>query len=117
MRHRKTKVTLDRNASQRRRLLRSLAVALITREKITTTAAKARAARSMVERLVTVGKTNDLRHRRILIRDLADANAAKKVLDTLGPRYQSRKGGYTRMVKLTPRLGDAAERVVLEFIS
>lgn len=117
MRHRKTKITLDRNSSQRRRLLRGLAIALITREKITTTTAKAKATRSMVEHLITVGKTNDLHHRRLLLRDLANAPAAKKVLDTLSPRYQTRRGGYTRMMKLTPRLGDAAERVVIEFVT
>ncbi len=116
MRHRKAKLTLDRNAAQRQRLFRNLAIALITKERITTTVAKGRATRSMVEKLITVGKKNGLHQRRLIIRDLNDAAAAKKVIETLGPRYQSRPGGYSRLVKLTPRQGDGAERVLVELL-
>lgn len=116
MRHRKTKVTLDRTSAQRRRLFRDLAIALVTKERITTTAARAKATRSIVERLITTGKTNDLHHRRLLLHNLNHAGAAKKILDNLGPRFRARRGGYTRQVKLSPRRGDGANLVMIELI-
>ena len=116
MRHRSAKVTLDRNARQRKPLLRNLATSLIMKEKITTTAAKGKWMRSYVERLITKGKGNDLQARRQLIEALNDPKAAHKVLTVLSPRFKDRKGGYSRMIKLTPRLGDGAERVVVELL-
>ena len=116
MRHRSAKVTLDRNARQRKPLLRNLATSLIMKEKITTTQAKGKWARAFVERLITTGKSNTLHARRQIIQALNDAKAAHKVVTTLGPRFQDRNGGYSRMVKLTPRPGDAAERVVIELL-
>ena len=116
MRHRKAKLTLDRTASQRRPLLRNLAISVITHERITTTAAKARATKAYVERLVTTAKGNTLHARRQIIRVLNNAPAAEKLLKTIGPRYQERRGGYLRTTNLGPRSGDGAPRVVLEFI-
>lgn len=116
MRHRKAKITLDRTSAQRRPLLRNLAIALIVQEKITTTPARAKAARSIVERLITVGKQNGLHQRRQILRRLNNPIAAKKILEKLGPRFSTRAGGYTRMVKLTPRAGDNAEQVVIELL-
>lgn len=117
MRHRKAKFTLDRNSAQRQRLMRNLAIALITKEKVTTTAAKARVTRSFVERLITVGKKNGLHQRRLIIRDLNSAPAADKILKVLAPRYQTRQGGYTRLTKMTPRSGDGADQMIIEFVS
>lgn len=117
MRHRKAKVTLDRNSAQRQRLVRGLAVSLILHERIVTTPARARVARSLVERLITLGKQNDLHHRRQILRHLPRPEIAKKLLETLGPRFQSRAGGYTRMTKLASRQGDGAEQVVLEVLN
>jgi len=116
MRHRKAKITLDRKAGPRRALLRSLAISLITHERIQTTPAKARAVRPMVERAVTVGKRNNLAARRQLLKVLASPTAAERVLSTLSPRFANRAGGYTRQVKLSPRAGDGAAQVLLEFL-
>lgn len=116
MRHRKQKRTLDRASHQRRVLVRNLANALVRRERIITTRAKAQATRSFVEKLITIGKQPTLHHRRQLIQSLADAASAQKIVATLGPRYQTKPGGYTRLIKLSPRIGDRAERVVVEFI-
>lgn len=116
MRHRKAKITLDRTASQRRPLLRNLAISLITHERITTTAARARATKSYVERLVTTAKGNTLHARRQVLRVLNNAAAADKLVTKLGPRFKERHGGYLRSVNLGPRSGDGAQRVLIEFI-
>src|SRR5436309_1203838 len=116
MRHRKSKITLDRNSAPRRVLLRHLANAFIHQERIVTTAAKVRATRSSVERLISRGKTSTLQNRRELIRVLADADSATKILEKLGPRFQSRPGGYVRLTKISTRIGDRAEQVVMEFL-
>lgn len=117
MRHRKSKATLDRNSAQRKRLVRGLAISLIEHERIITTPARAKVARSLVERLISIGKHNDLHHRRQILRRIPRPTIAKKLLETLSPRFQTRAGGYTRMTKLTPRKGDGAEQVVLEILS
>jgi large subunit ribosomal protein L17 len=117
MRHRSKKVQLDRNARQRKPLLRNLAVSLITTEKIVTTDAKGRWVKAFVERLITKGKANTLHARRQIIAALNDPKAAEKVLTVLSPRFAKRAGGYSRSIKLTPRHGDAAERVVIELLN
>lgn len=117
MRHRSAKITLDRNAAQRVPLLRNLAISLILHEKITTSDAKAKATRSFVEKLVTVGKPNTLHARRMLIAHLNNAKAAEKILTTLSPRFLDRRGGYLRATKIGMRSGDGSNQVMLEFIS
>ena len=116
MRHQKKKVTLDRKTAARTSLLKSLAESLILFEKVITTKAKAKATRSVVERLVTTAKTNTLAARRTLIAKLHTKNAVKKLLEVLGPRYADRKGGYTRITMLKNRVGDGAEEVIIEFV-
>jgi large subunit ribosomal protein L17 len=116
MRHQKKKVTLDRKTAPRRALLRNLAESLVLNEKLTTTKAKARAARSIVERLVTKAKTNSLTTRRTLMSTLYTKEAVDKLLTDLGPRYAERKGGYTRIVVLKNRVGDGAEEGLVEFV-
>lgn len=116
MRHRKKKITLDRTASQRRRLLRNLATSLILYEGITTTDARARAVRPVVERLVSLGKKNNLPTRRKLLSYLNTRGAAKKVLEVLSPRFQQRPGGYLRCTRLGRLRGDGATMVRIEFI-
>ena len=116
MRHRHATVTLDRKKAPREALLRHLAESAILYERIKTTRAKAKAAQSLVEELVRIGKTNSLNSRRTLLRTLATDGALRKVLEVLGPRYASRAGGCTRIVKIGRRQGDAAEIVSLEFI-
>lgn len=117
MRHRKSKVTLDRNSAQRQKLFRNLARSLVLHERITTTAARGKVARALVERLVTMGKVGDLHHRRQMLRYLPDAAAVKKIIDVLSPRYKDAKGGYLRSTKLAVRQGDGAARVVVEFVT
>lgn len=116
MRHQNKKITLDRKAPARKALLANLAESLILYEKITTTKAKAKAVRSLVERLVTKSKDNSLKSRRELIALLYTRNAVNKLLEQLGPRYKEKHGGYTRVILLTERKGDGAERAIVEFV-
>lgn len=116
MRHRKKGKTLDRKVGPRQLLLRNMAASLVLYEKIKTTRAKAQAVRPLVERLVTLGKTNTLYNRRLLQKQLFTENAIKKILEVLGPRYKERKGGYTRMINIKQRQGDGAPVVQVEFV-
>lgn len=116
MRHRSKKVTLDRKADARHALLKNLVFQLVMHEKITTTEAKAKALRPVVERLITRGKQNSLANRRSLLRALPTEQAVAKILEVLGPRYASRPGGYTRIVKRVARKGDGAQMAVIEFV-
>lgn len=117
MRHRKAKITLDRNAAQRSRLIRNLARSLILHGKIRTTPARAAAARSMAERLVTLGKNPTLHARRTMLSILPDAPVVKRAIEVVSPAMKERRGGYTRAVKLAPRAGDNAAQVLVEFVA
>ena len=116
MRHQKRKVTLDRKTGPRRALLTGLAESLILYEKMKPTKAKAKAARSLVERMITRAKTDDLNSRRWLLKRLHTKNAVNKLLEKLGPRYLERKGGYTRTTVLKNRVGDGSEEVLIELV-
>jgi large subunit ribosomal protein L17 len=116
MRHRNKNKILDRKKGPRELMLRNLASSILLYEKVKTTRAKARAVRSLVERSITSAKAGDLTARRGLIKVLLQKNAVKKSLDVLGVRYQTRPGGYTRMVKLGSRRGDGAEMVQIELV-
>ncbi len=116
MRHRKNKLTLDRKASARKALLKTLAVQFILYEKIKTTEAKAKALRSYVEPLITRGKKNTLANHRYLKRYLTIDNAIKKLLEDISPRYHTRPGGYTRIIKLGQRQGDGAHVARIELV-
>ena len=116
MRHKSTKITLDRKAAPRKALLINLAESLVLYEKITTTKAKAKAVSSFVQKLITKAKKQDLANRRELIKKLHTRNAVNKLMEVLGPRYQERKGGYTRITKSKNRVGDGAEEVVIELV-
>lgn len=116
MRHQKNKVTLDRKTAARRSLLANLAESLIFYEKIKTTKAKAKALRPFVERLITRSKMQTLAARRDLMKTLYTANAVKKLMEDVGPRYKTRPGGYTRIVMLKNRKGDGAEEVIVELV-
>ena len=100
-------------------LLRSLALALINEEHITTTEARAKELRSFVEGLVTKGRVGDLASRRMIISRLGGTTGeagAKKIIDDIAPRYKTRPGGYTRVIKLPRRGGDASKMAVIEFV-
>ncbi|MBI4281258.1 50S ribosomal protein L17 [Candidatus Uhrbacteria bacterium] len=116
MRHKKHKVTLDRKTGPRTALLRNLTTSVVLYEKVKTTSAKAKAIQPIVERMVTAAKEQTLHGRRKMIALLTDANAVRKAYDVLAPRYKDRKGGYTRIVKIGRRVGDAAEMVQIEFV-
>lgn len=116
MRHQKKKATLDRKSPARRSLLANLVESLVLYEKITTTSAKAKALRPVVERLITKSKQNNLAARRYLATFLYTAKAIKKMMEVLGPRYADRKGGYTRITKVGVRRGDGGEKSVIELV-
>lgn len=116
MRHRKTKVTLDRVKGQRELMLRTLAAQLVLHEGVVTTAAKARAVRPLVERMITRGKAGSVTSRRYLSTFFTTEAPVKKIIDVLGGRYKERAGGYTRTIKLGQRAGDGASTVRIELV-
>jgi large subunit ribosomal protein L17 len=93
-----------------------MAAALIKHEQITTTLAKARELRPYTEKLVTLAKRGGLSNRRLAMSRLMDDAQLVKLFDVLAPRYADRAGGYTRVVKIGPRLSDAAEMAIIEFV-
>lgn len=116
MRHHVAKRTLNRDKRQRTALMRSLARSLVLHEGITTTVAKAKELRPLIERLVTASKANTVASRRSVSARLPSPEAVKKLHDTLAPRYKDRNGGYTRIVKLG-RIGTrVGEQARIEFV-
>ena len=116
MRHRKKGRNLSRSPSHRRALLRNMATSLFRHERIRTTAARAKELRPYAERLVTLARRGDLHARRLAARRIADREVLGKLFDDIGPRYAERPGGYTRILKLGPRKGDAADMALIELV-
>lgn len=116
MRHAKSGRKLNRTSSHRKAMLGNLAAALIKHEQIVTTLPKAKELRPFVEKLVTLGKKNDLAARRRASAQLPEERWAAKLFETLGPRYAERQGGYTRIMKADFRYGDNAPMAVIEFV-
>lgn len=118
MRHRVAYRKLGRVTPHRIALLRNLATALFERERIRTTLMKAKELRPYAERLITLAKRDDdrLHVRRQVLRDIHDQGVVKKLFDTLGTRFASRPGGYTRILRLGPRRGDGAEMAIVELL-
>ena|SRR5436305_1969266 len=116
MRHRKAGRRLGMPTDRRIALLRNLAEALLMHEAIKTTEPRAKELRRFVERLVTLSKRGDVHARRIAMQRLPNKLMVEKLFEVYGPRYSSRPGGYTRIVKLTPRHGDAAPMARIEFV-
>ena len=116
MRHAKTGRKLGRRSDHRKAMFANMAASLIRHEQIVTTLPKAKDLRPIVEKLVTLGKRGDLHARRQAISELRDLDMVKKLFDTLGPRYKSRAGGYTRVLKAGFRQGDSAAVAVIEFV-
>jgi large subunit ribosomal protein L17 len=111
------KTNFNRSSNQYHALLRSLARSLILEERISTTEAKAKALRPFVERLVTYAKKNTLASRRLAVTRLGDKVAVKKLFATIGPHYEKRAGGYTRIVKRTKRgTSDARKLAYIMFV-
>lgn len=116
MRHRLAGRTLGRPTNQRLALYKNLTRDLLLREAIVTTEAKAKETRSFAEKVITLGKDGSLGSRRQALQFIIDKRVVGKVFDVLAERYRDRPGGYTRMTKLGPRLGDAAPMVRLELV-
>src|SRR5262245_15719945 len=118
MRHRVAHRKLGRITPHRIALLRNLATALFERESIRTTLMKAKELRPYAEHLITLAKRDDdrLHARRLVRRDIKDPVVVKKLFDTLGTRFATRPGGYTRILRLGPRRGDGAEMAILELL-
>ena len=116
MRHGSTGRKFNRRSDQRRAMFQHLASALIKHEQIITTLPKAKDLRPIVEKLVTLAKRGDLHARRQALAELRDPPMVKKLFDVLGPRYASRNGGYTRVMKAGFRVGDNAPVGVIEFV-
>lgn len=116
MKHRVGFNRLGRKPAHRVSLTRNMITSLIVHERITTTKAKARAIRRVAEKMVTRAKEDSVHNRRIIGKDIRDKAALAKLFSDLGPRFKTRPGGYTRMLKLGPRPSDSAEMVILEFV-
>ncbi len=116
MRHRNKVKKLGRTAAHRRATLRNIARAMIEHHQIKTTLAKAKAARSYIERLVTYGKKDTVAARRLAFKFLQNHKLVKKLFDEIAPTFADRDGGYTRIIKLGHRQGDGAELAVLQFV-
>lgn len=122
MRHRVAGYKLSRTSDQRKALFRNLIRELYIHERITTTEAKARAVRADAEKLITKAKNgladggNRLHAQRQVVAYLGDQTVVKKVFDEIAPRYAERPGGYTRMLKIGKRFGDAADMAILELV-
>jgi large subunit ribosomal protein L17 len=116
MRHAVAGYKLSRPTSHRLALYRNLVTDLLRYERVQTTLAKARAIQPIAEKMVTVGKTDSVHHRRLAAAQLYDRKIVQKLFDVVGPRFAERPGGYTRILKLGKRLGDAADIAIIELV-
>jgi large subunit ribosomal protein L17 len=113
MRHQKKRHLLGRPADQRKALLRSLTTALLKHDKIQTTEAKAKAVREVVEEMITLAKRGDLHARRQVAGYVYEKDVVKRLFDEVAPRFKDHNGGYSRIVKTTPRLGDGSQMAII----
>jgi large subunit ribosomal protein L17 len=116
MRHRKSGRKLNRTASHRKAMFANMACSLIKHEQIKTTLPKAKEMRSIVEKLISLGKRGDLHARRQAYARLPDKAAVAKLFETLAERYEDRNGGYTRVIRAGFRYGDAAPMGIIELV-
>jgi large subunit ribosomal protein L17 len=116
MRHRHGLRKLNRTSEHRQAMLRNMCVSLLTHEAIKTTLPKAKELRRVIEPLITMGKAPSLANKRLAFSRLRDRNAVVKLFGELGPRYEKRPGGYTRILKMGFRLGDAAPMAYVELV-
>jgi large subunit ribosomal protein L17 len=116
MRHLKRTAKLGRTSEHRNAMLANLVCSLIEHKRVTTTLAKAKAARSVAEKMVTLGKSGTIHDRRLAVARLHQEAAAKILFKEIAPAFKDRKGGYTRIVRMNQRNGDAAQRAILEWV-
>ncbi len=117
MRHRKNFRTLNREPQHRKMMVANLVKELIDHGKVDTTVARAKEAARLADRVVTWAKQNDMAARRLAFSILQDKTLTEKLFDEVGPKHQERKGGYTRVLKMSPRKGDGAELARLTWTS
>ena len=116
MRHGKKIAKLGRTAPHRKAMLSNMMTSLFINERVTTTQTRAKELKRTAERVLTCAKKGDLHARRQVLRIIADKQVVAKLFDELGPRYKSRDGGYTRVIKLGPRRGDGAFMSIVELV-
>ena len=116
MRHKRAGFKLKRDMSGRRSLLRNLVTSIIQEERIITTVPKAKAARPLLEKMITLGKQDTLHARRLAAAFLMTPDSVKKLFDKIGPRFAQRNGGYSRIIRVGCRKGDGAEQALLELV-
>ena len=116
MRHHLSGRQLSRNSAHRKALMRNMAAALLRHETIRTTLPKAKELRRVVEPLITLGKVDSLAGRRRAFAQLRDADVVTKLFEDIGPRFKARGGGYTRILKMEPRPGDAAPMALMQLV-
>ena len=107
---------LGRTSDHRRAMLRAMVTYLLENGKIETTVTRAKEFRSMTEKMITTAKTNDLHSKRQVLAYVTKEDVVKKLFDEIAPKYEGRNGGYTRIVKIGPRRGDAAEMAIISLI-
>jgi large subunit ribosomal protein L17 len=116
MRHLKRTAKLGRTSEHRNMMLANLVCSLITENRITTTLAKAKAARSVAEKMVTLAKSGTLHHRRLCAARLPQPEAVQRLFREIAPVFKDRRGGYTRIMRLHQRRGDSAQLAILEWV-
>ena len=116
MRHLKRTAKLGRTGTHRNAMLANMVCSLITHKRITTTVAKAKAARSVAEKMVTLGKSGTIHDRRLATARLHQNDAVKILFDEIAPSQKTRNGGYTRIIRMHQRIGDASQLAILEFV-
>jgi large subunit ribosomal protein L17 len=116
MRHRNSGRQLSRNTAHRHAMLRNMATSLLRHETIRTTVPKAKELRRVVEPLITLAKVDSMALRRLAYARLRDEAVVEKLFEDLGPRFKARAGGYTRILKMEPRPGDAADMALMSLV-
>ena len=116
MRHQKAGRKFGRNPAQRKALIRQQAISMILHERITTTEAKAKTLRPVVEKLITIARADTPHHRKLIMSKIDHDLATAKLFDVIGPRFETAPGGYIRISKLGPRRGDAAPLALIELV-
>jgi large subunit ribosomal protein L17 len=116
MRHLKQTAKLGRSPEHRNAMLANLVCSLIKHKRVTTTLAKAKAARPVAEKMVSLGKSGTIHDRRLAVARLHQEDAAKILFKEIAPAFKERNGGYTRIIRMNQRIGDAAQRAILEWV-
>jgi len=116
MRHQKAGKKLSRTPAHRKALFENLITALLEKERIETTLAKAKAVRPIAEKVITLAKRNDLHSKKIAFSILPKESVVRKLFNEIAPRFKDRPGGYTRIIRTAPRIGDNAEMAIIELV-